>query len=229
MSEARRLLVVEDDPQISGFLVKGLREERYAVDLAEDGEAATEKGLAGGYDAILLDHILSKKDGFDVCRELRAGGVDAPILMLTAPDEDPRGPGPNRGADDYLTKPFSFEELLPRLHALLDGRPRSSGAAALSCGPIAIDPLTLRATLAGAPLSLSASECRLLEVFVRRPGEILTSEELGRCVWGRVYDPLSNAVEATVSRLRAKLEAGGSRVLPRTVRGLGYVLKEPAP
>ncbi|MBL8112894.1 MAG: response regulator transcription factor [Acidobacteria bacterium] len=222
MSEARRLLVVEDDPQLSGFLVKGLREERFAVDLAEDGEAATEKGLAGGYDAILLDHILSKKDGFDVCRELRDGGVDAPILMLTARDEDPRGPGPRRGADDYLAKPFSFEELLPRLRALLEC---GSGRAGAARGPGATDPLGLPALRE----TLNASEYRLLEAFVRRPGEILTSEELGRSVWGRVYDPDSNAVSVTVVRLRAKLEAAGSRALPRTVPGLGYVLKEPAP
>ncbi len=219
-----RLLVVEDDPTISHFLVKGLREEGYVVDLAEEGPAAEEQALSATYDAILLDVLLPGRDGFGVCANLREAGLDTPVLMLTARDAvGDRVRGLDCGADDYLTKPFSFDELLARLRALLRrGRTRAL-TGVLSHGPLAVDTGGRRATLEGRPLELTAAEYRLLEVLVRRAGQILSREEIADAVFRAGEETPSNAVDVYVGYLRRKL--GADAALIHTVRGLGYMLR----
>ncbi len=222
-----RVLVVEDDPTISGFLVRGLREEHHLVDLAEDGEAAEAQALAGDYDAILLDVLLPGQDGFVVCRHLRDAGVDTPILMLTARDAvNDRVHGLDAGADDYLTKPFAFDELLARLRALTRrGRSRQL-TATLRYGPIEIDPHSHLVTVHGRPVTLTATEHRLLEYFVRRAESIVSRDQLAEHVWGGDYDPFSNVADVYVGYLRRKIDSDPAHPLIHTIRGMGYMLKE---
>jgi DNA-binding response OmpR family regulator len=221
------LLVIEDDPAISRFLVRGLREENHVVDLAEDAEAAEQLAASAEYDAILLDVLLPGADGFEVCRRLREARVDAPILMLTARDAvADRVHGLDVGADDYLTKPFAFDELLARLRALTRrGRTRHL-AATLDYGPIAIDTNAHRVTVSGTVVELSATEYRLLEFLVRRAETIVSRSQLGDHVWGGDYDPFSNVADVYVGYLRRKFAGAGlSTPIIQTVRGLGYMLK----
>jgi DNA-binding response OmpR family regulator len=221
-----RVLVVEDDPEISRFLVRGLREERYVVDLVEDGVSAIDMAAAEEYDAIVLDLMLPGADGFEVCRRLRASGVDTPIIMVTARDAlADRVTGLDGGADDFLVKPFAFEELLARLRALgRRGRTRQL-THLLQYGPLAIDPVAHTATADGHPLSLTATEYRLLEFLVRRAEAIVTRDQLAQHVWGGEYDPMSNNADVYVGYVRRKLQAITPAPLIHTVRGLGYMLK----
>ncbi len=225
------LLVVEDDPKISRFLVRGLREENHVVDLAEDGETAERLAGTEAYDAILLDVLLPRADGFEVCRRLRAQGIDTPILMLTARDAVPdRVKGLDAGADDYLTKPFAFDELLARLRALMRRGRTHHLDATLAYGPIAIDTTAHRADVAGRPLDLTATEYRLLEYLVRRAESIVSRDELSDHVWGAEYDPLSNVADVYIGYLRRKLRAAGATAaLIHTIRGLGYMMKDKGP
>ena len=220
-----RLLVVEDDPTISRFLVKGLREDQHLVDLAEDGDAAEASALAGDYDAILLDVMLPAQDGFTVCRRLRAQGVDTPILMVTARDAvDDRVHGLDTGADDYLVKPFAFDEVVARLRALTRrGRTRSLSAV-LTAGPLSLDQEAHQARVAGAPVPLTATEYRLLEYLMRRAGTIVSRDQLAEHVWGGDYDPCSNVADVYVGYLRKKLAGTAAADQIRTIRGLGYML-----
>jgi DNA-binding response OmpR family regulator len=225
------LLVVEDDPKISRFLVRGLREENHLVDLAEDGDAAEQLASNEEYDAILLDILLPHTDGFEVCRRLREQGVDTPILMLTARDAvTDRVKGLDVGADDYLTKPFAFDELLARLRALTRrGRSRNL-TATIAYGPIAIDTHTHRVTFAGQEAELTATEYRLIEHLVRRAESIVSRDELAEHVWGGDYDPFSNLADVYVGYLRRKLRAAEvTGALIHTIRGLGYMLKDKRP
>jgi len=220
-----RLLVVEDDPTISRFLVKGLREDQHLVDLAEDGDAAEAQAFAGAYDAILLDVMLPGRDGFEVCRRLRAAGVDTPILMMTARDAvSDRVHGLDTGADDYLVKPFAFDEVVARLRALTRrGRTRSLSAV-LTSGPLSIDQEAHQARVAGSPVSLTATEYRLLEYLMRRAGTIVSRDQLAEHVWGRDYDPDSNLADVYVGYLRRKLAGTAAADQIRTIRGIGYML-----
>ncbi len=224
-----RLLVVEDDPQISGFICRGLEEDHHFVDLVEDGHAAVAQGVAEDYDAILLDVMLPSLDGFEVCRRLRARGVDTPIIVVTARDAvSERVHGLDEGADDYLVKPFAFDELLARLRAVARrGRSRHLSRL-LTYGPITIDPVDHRVTVDGRPLVLTATEYRLLEFLVRRDECILTRDQLAQHVWGGDYDPFSNNADVYVGYLRRKLQAVWPEPLIHTVRGLGYMLKQGA-
>ena len=219
------LLVVEDNPAISRFLVKGLREQRYLVDLVEDGVSAESKALSEQYDAILLDLMLPGLDGLTLCRRLRASGVDTPILVITARDAvSDRIVGLDTGADDYLTKPFDFNELLARLRAIVRrGRTRHLDAV-LRFGPLALDQRDQRAMVDGEPLTLTATEYRLLLCLMQRPGSVVSRDYLAEHVWGAEYDPESNIVEVYVSYLRRKLQGTAAAGLIRTVRGLGYSL-----
>ncbi|MDE3156517.1 MAG: response regulator transcription factor [Acidobacteriota bacterium] len=221
-----RVLVVEDDPTISGFLVRGLREEHHLVDLVEDGDSAEARAATEEYDAILLDVLLPGQDGFEVCRRLREAGVDTPILMLTARDAvNDRVHGLDAGADDYLTKPFAFDELLARLRALTRrGRSRQL-TAALRYGPIDIDPHTHLVTVRGRPVTLTATEYRLLEYFVRRAESIVSRDQLADHVWGGDYDPFSNVADVYVGYLRRKIDTDPDHPLIHTIRGMGYMLK----
>ncbi len=222
-----RLLVVEDDPTINRFLLKGLREEHYRVDLAEDGLKAQRMAVDGDYDAIVLDVLLPGMDGFAVCERLRRDGVDTPILMLTARDAVPdRIRGLDVGADDYLVKPFAFDELLARLRALTRrGRTRQVETS-LTYGPLHIDTAAHIATAGGVRLDLSATEYRLLEHLVRHADTIVSRAQLAEHVWGGDYDPFSNLADVYISYLRRRLRAAGFEApLIRTVRGMGYMLK----
>jgi DNA-binding response OmpR family regulator len=220
-----RLLVVEDDPTISHFLVKGLREDQHLVDLAEDGEAAEAQALSGDYDAILLDVMLPAQDGFAVCRRLRAQGVDTPILMVTARDTvGDRVRGLDTGADDYLAKPFAFDEVVARLRALTRrGRTRSLSAV-LTAGPLTLDQEAHQAQVEGRPVPLTATEYRLLEFLMRRAGTIVSRDQLAEHVWGGEYDPCSNLADVYVGYLRKKFAGTAAADQIRTIRGLGYML-----
>jgi DNA-binding response OmpR family regulator len=220
-----RLLVVEDDPTISHFLVKGLREDQNLVDLAEDGEAGEARALAGDYDAILLDIMLPVQDGYAVCRRLRAQGVDTPILMVTARDAvGDRVRGLDMGADDYLVKPFAFDEVVARLRALTRrGRTRSLSAV-LTAGALTLDQEAHQAHVSGLLVPLTATEYRLLEYLMRRAGTIVSRDQLAEHVWGGEYDPCSNLADVYVGYLRRKLASTAAASQIRTIRGIGYML-----
>ncbi|MCC7242860.1 MAG: response regulator transcription factor [Acidobacteria bacterium] len=221
-----RILVVEDDPEISRFIVRGLTEEHHFVDLVEDGASAIDMAAAEEYDAIVLDLMLPGIDGFEVCRRIRASGIDTPVIIVTARDAiTDRIAGLDGGADDYLVKPFAFEELLARLRAL-DRRGRTRHlTGALEYGPVAVDPVAHTATVGGTHVTLTATEYRLLEFLVRRAEAIVTRDQLAEHVWGGDYDPLSNNADVYVGYVRRKLQALTPEPLIHTVRGLGYMLK----
>ena len=226
-----RLLLVEDDPRISGFLVRGLREDQHIVDLAESGPAGLDQAGHGGYDAVVLDLMLPGLDGFALCKALRSEKIDTPVLVLSARDQvRDRVRALDCGADDYLVKPFAFEELLARLRAL-DRRGRNRQTSRLiAYGPIAIDPVDHHVRVDGQALSLTATEYRLLEYLVRRAEAIVTRDQLAEYVWGGDYDPCSNLADVYVGYVRRKLQGRSAQPLIHTVRGLGYVLREePAP
>jgi two-component system copper resistance phosphate regulon response regulator CusR len=219
-----RVLVVEDDSRVAALLAKGLREQSYAVDLAADGEHALYQAAINTYDLIVLDVMLPRKDGHVVCRELRSAGFRAPILMLTARDAvDDRVAGLDCGADDYLTKPFDFKELLARLRALLRRsstiRPQLATVADLS-----VDTASHAVTRAGKPVSLTAKEYALLEFLVLNQGRVLGREQIAEHVWDENFDALSNTIDVYVKRLRVKLDTGHSPRLIHTRRGEGYLL-----
>ncbi len=221
------MLVVEDDPAISRFVVRGLREEHYKVDLAEDGAAAEQMASAEAYDAIVLDVQLPVMSGFGLCRQLRRDGIDTPVLMLTARDAvGDRIEGLDAGADDYLVKPFEFDELLARLRALTRrGRTRQLDAT-LAYGPLAMNAVTHLVRAGGRTLDLSATEYRLLEHLLRHPETIVSRDQLADHVWGGDYDPFSNVADVYVGYLRRKLRAAGvDEPLIHTIRGMGYMLK----
>lgn len=220
-----KILVVEDDRKVAGFIEMGLREEGYAVDVAKDGEEATVLAHVNQYDAILLDLMLPKKNGLQVAAELRREGRSTPILMLTARDatEDVVR-GLDAGADDYLTKPFKFDELLARLRALV----RRGGAARLdrlSYGPLEMDRLKHRAWAGEHALDLTPREFQLLEHFMLHPEDVVRRTELLEKVWDMHFDPESNVVDVHVGNLRRKLREAGFDGLIQTVRGVGFCLK----
>ncbi len=222
-----RLLLVEDDPKISSFLMRGLREDQHLVDLLVSGAQVSELARVEEYDAILLDIMLPALDGFQVCRQLRQQGVDTPVLVISARDSvADRVAALDCGADDYLVKPFAFDELLARLRAIgRRGRSRHQSGL-LRYGPIAIDPAAHTATVAGTRLTLSATEYRLLEFLVRRAESIVTRDQLAQHVWGGDTEGGSNVADVYVGYVRRKLHAAHPHALIQTVRGLGYMLKE---
>jgi two-component system copper resistance phosphate regulon response regulator CusR len=224
-----RILLVEDDPVIATSLAKGLREESYAVDLAADGDAAVYQAAVSTYDAVILDVMLPKRDGFAVCRELRQRGLTLPVLMLTARDAvSDRITGLDLGADDYLTKPFAFEELLARLRALLRRGP-SLTPRVLRIGDLELDTHAQRATRAGRNIQLTTREYALLEYLARNAGRVVGRAEISDHVWDDNYDPVSNLIESYINRLRKKLELPGLPALIHTRRGAGYLLEPPVP
>ncbi|MEO8476791.1 MAG: response regulator transcription factor [Actinomycetota bacterium] len=218
-----KILVVEDELKMARAIRRGLEQEGYAVDAVVDGSDALHRGLYEEYDAIVLDVMLPGLDGFAVCRELRAKGRWAPVLMLTARDgvED-RIRGLDAGADDYLVKPFSFGELLARLRALVR-RGVAERPAAMEVGDVALDPATHAVTRAGAPVEVSAREFALLEFLMRHAGEVVSRSRILEHVWDVNYDGFSNVVDVYVGYLRRKLDdPGQNRSFIRTVRGVGY-------
>ena len=223
-----RLLLAEDDAVIAAGLAKGLREQAYAVDVASDGDAAVYQAAVNPYDVIVLDVMLPKRDGFAVCRELRRRGLRVPVLMLTARDAvADRIAGLDTGADDYLTKPFEFGELLARLRALLR-RPTALTPAVLRVGDLELDTHGQRATRAGHALALTTKEYALVEYLARNAGRVVGRAEISDHVWDDHYDPCSNLIESYINRVRRKLDLPGLAPLIHTRRGAGYVL-EPSP
>ena len=220
-----KILLVEDDRKVAGFIEQGLREEGYVVDLARDGDEATTMAHVNEYDAILLDVVLPKKNGFQVAAELRREGRTAPILMLTSRDatEDVVR-GLDAGADDYLSKPFQFDELVARIRALV----RRGGAErleALRYGPIALDRLRHVVVVNDQRLDLTPKEFQLLEYFLLRPEEVVRRTTLLEKVWDMHFDPDSNVVDVHVGNLRRKLIQAAGEPLVTTVRGVGFTLR----
>jgi two-component system copper resistance phosphate regulon response regulator CusR len=219
-----RILVAEDDALLAHSLAKGLRERAHAVDLVGDGDAAVMQGVLNEYDVIVLDVMLPKRDGFDVARTLRSRAVQAPILMLTARDRlGDKVEGLDAGADDYLTKPFEFEELMARLRALYRRLP-SLAPSVVVVGDLTIDVRRQLATRAGRALSLTSKEYAMLEFLARHAGTVVTRAQIVAHVWDDNHDPFSNALEVCIGRLRRKVDDGATAPLIHTRRGAGYTL-----
>jgi DNA-binding response OmpR family regulator len=223
-----RLLLIEDDQEAARLLARGLREEGWVVDVARSGESGDEMASVNTYDAIVLDWLLPDRDGVVICRDLRKRGVHVPILLLTARDAvEDRVLGLNAGADDYLTKPFAFAELLARLHALLR-RSDLTRPVLLTVEDLTLDPIGHVVTRAGAPISLTPKEYAILEALMRHAGEVVSRVHLGERVWEHDIDSLTNLVEVHISNLRRKIDRSDLLPLIHTVRGFGYRLGPPA-
>ena len=220
-----RILVVEDDKKVASFLEKGLREEGYSVDVAHDGEDGLMKAHVHDYDLLLLDVMLPGKTGFEIVRELRTRENAVPVLMLTARDaQDDVVMGLDAGADDYLTKPFGFGELLARVRALLR-RGGSTRPDRLLYDDVELDRVKHQAFRAGARLDLTPKEFQLLEFFLLNTERVVRRTELLEKVWDLHFDPMSNVVDVHVGHLRRKLRDAGEDPLVHTVRGVGYVFR----
>ncbi len=219
-----RVLLIEDDRKAAKLLAKGLQEEGFVIDVAVTGEEGEEQAALNEYDVIVLDWLLPGKDGIAVCRSLRAHDISTPILMLTARDSlTDRVNGLSTGADDYLTKPFAFAELLARIRALLR-RSRLARPTVLRVADLTLDPATRRVARAGVVVALTTKEYAILEVLMQRAGEIVSRTRLVERVWDEASDVIDNLVDAHVSHLRKKVDRRGSIPLIHTVRGFGYRL-----
>ena len=222
-----RILLVEDDARVASFIRRGLREEHYTVDVAPDGEQALFLAQTGEYDLIILDIMLPKRSGLDVLKTLRADGLTVPILILTAKDKlKDKVTGLNAGADDYLTKPFGFEELLARI-ATLSRRRGDMIPTSLRLADLELDTLRHRVTRDGKPLVLTNREYALLEFLMRHPNQLVTRTMLAEHVWEHDFDPLSNVIDVHIARLRRKIDHEFTDKLLHTVRGSGYILQAP--
>jgi DNA-binding response OmpR family regulator len=220
-----RVLLVEDEARAAQALAKGLREHAYAVDVARDGEAALYQAAITEFDAIVLDIALPLVDGVAVCRELRARGSLVPVLMLTARDAiEARIAGLDSGADDYLTKPYDFNELLARLRAVIRRGHRPIAPAILCIGTLELDSAAQRVTCDGRPVALTRREYGLLEFLVRQANTVVGRAAIAEHVWDSSYDPVSNVIDVCVQRLRRKLDEPGRASMIETRRGDGYML-----
>ncbi|MCO5169033.1 MAG: response regulator transcription factor [Planctomycetes bacterium] len=223
-----RILVVEDDRKIGSFLQRGLEAERHVVDVARTGPEGARRGCTSAYDLVVLDLMLPGFDGHEVLRRMRDGGVNTPVIVVTARGEvADRVRGLDEGADDYLTKPFSFVELLARIRAL-QRRQASAFDPMLRMGDLAVDTVKHRATFREVELDLTPREYQLLEYFMRHPGVTVTRAMLADRVWGIDFDTGSNVIDVYVNYLRRKLAAAGAEAAIRTVRGTGYAFQPPA-
>ena len=219
-----RVLLVEDDTRIARFVARGLREQTYAVDVAASGEEALYQAAINSYDLVVLDVMIPSPDGFSVCRELRKSGQRVPILMLTARDAvEDRIKGLDSGADDYLTKPFEFGELLARMRALLR-RTGEVRPAKLTVADLVVDTVGQQVSRAGKNISFTAKEYALIEFLARNAGRVVGRAEIAEHVWDEEFDPFSNLIEVYVNRVRRKIDAAPHKPLLHTRRGAGYVL-----
>jgi two-component system copper resistance phosphate regulon response regulator CusR len=220
-----RVLIVEDERKTAGFLAKGLRENRFAVDIAQDGESGLEAARSGKFDLLIVDVMLPKKDGWTLVTELREAGVRTPAIFLTARDSvRDRVKGLELGADDYLVKPFAFSELLARIRSLLRRVP-SRRAGQLRIEDLKIDTRRHRATRRGVELDLTPKEFLLLTQLARSAGEVVSRKEIAEHVWDIDFNTDTNVVDVVVRRLRAKVDDPFKKKLVHTIRGVGYVLK----
>ena len=223
-----RVLLVEDEPSAAHMLAKGLREQTYAVDVAADGETAIFQAGTTDYDAVILDVMLPARDGFAVCRTIRASGSRVPILIVTARDAvDARIEGLDCGADDYLVKPFAFAEVVARTRALLR-RGRTSGATRLSLADLEMDLVARKVTRGGRKVELTLREFELLEYLLRYEGQVVSRGTLARDVWQEAdrSTSLDNVIDVHIARLRRKIDAESPVKLIQTVRGVGFTLRE---
>lgn len=220
-----RILVVEDEKKVASFIKRGLEQEGYAVDTVHDGMEGQYQAETNDYDVIILDIMLPKKSGLEVLEGLKEREVKAPILLLTARDTiDDRVKGLNLGADDYLTKPFAFEELLARLKALM--RRGAFGLPILKFADLSLDPASRKAKRGDQEVELTVKEYALLEYLLRNPNRVLSRTVIAEHVWDQNFDSETNVVDVYINHLRTKLDKGFGFKLIHTVRGVGYVLKE---
>jgi DNA-binding response OmpR family regulator len=223
-----RVLVVEDDMVIANLLQRALREESYAVDLAHDGIEGEWLAMENPYDLIILDVMLPRKDGISVLNSLREAAVKIPVLMLTARDEvKDKVSGLDGGADDYMTKPFSLDELLARARSLLRRRTNDYSGAVLEVGHLKIDPARKEVSRAGQIIELTSKEYALVEYMARNSGKVVSRSELSEHVWDMDFEPSSNVVDVYVGYLRSKIDKGFEIPMIKTVRGHGYMLEHP--
>ncbi len=222
-----KILVVEDEPRIYDFIRRGLQREGFDVLIAVDGESGLDMTFAELPNLIILDVMLPKIDGLVVCRQIREAELQVPILMLTAKDAIPdRVAGLETGADDYLVKPFAFEELLARIRALLRRRAPIESDAPIEFADLTLSPATRMAERDGRTIELTAKEYDLLELFMRHPNQVLTRDQIYDRIWGYDFGGESNIIEVYIRYLRSKLEANGEHRLLHTIRGVGYALRE---
>jgi len=224
-----KVLVIEDDPHVAGFLVKALRETGASVDHAADGKDGLFLASAASYDAMVVDRMLPGLDGLAIIRALRAAGDGTPVLVLSALGEvDHRVEGLRAGGDDYLVKPFAFSELHARIEALLRRSRTEAPSTRLQVADLELDLLARTVTRAGRPIDLQPREFRLLEYLMRHAGQVVTRTMLLEHVWDYHFDPQTNVIDVHVSRLRRKIDRDFETPLLHTVRGAGYVLRAPA-
>jgi len=221
-----RILVIEDDPTVGQYVKRGLEEHRWAVDLTADGEEGERRASSEAYDLIVLDMRLPGKSGIEVLHSLRAKGFERPVLVLTAQDAvDAKVATLRAGADDYVTKPFAFEELLARVEALAR-RPRALASPVLHVGDLEIDQATREVRRGGERIDLTPKEYTVLEYLARHAGRVMSRTLITEYAWGYHFDPGTNIVDVVINHLRKKVDARHPRKLISTVRGVGYVLKE---
>ena len=220
-----RILIVEDDKKVAGFIKKGLEEETYAVDVAYDGEEGFHLAAMNQYDLIILDLMIPKMDGLEVLTQLRDKKVSTPILLLTAKDAvDDKVTGLNKGADDYLTKPFAFSELLARIRSLLR-RGQSETQTELKVGDLVLDMVSHKVSRNGEEIELTGKEYSLLEYFMRNEGKVLTRTMIAEHVWDYNFDTFTNVIDVYVNHLRKKIDKKYPDKLLHTLRGVGYVMR----
>ena len=221
-----RILIIEDDKKIASFIALGLKQAGFAVDYADNGEDGLQLLLAGPYDSAIVDIMLPKMDGLTLIEELRRQKVNAPVIILSAKHSvDDRVRGLQAGGDDYLTKPFSFSELLARLQALIRRSTGASETTRLTVRDISINLLTREVVRGGMKIDLQSREFALLEYFLRNAGKVVSKTMILEHIWGYNFDPQTNVVDVLVCRLRNKIEKGFDQKLIQTIRGIGYAFK----
>lgn len=221
-----KILVIEDDPTVGSYIRRGLEEQRWGVDLVTDGEEGETRASSEAYDLIVLDMRLPGRSGMDVLRNLRARGFERPVLVLTAQDAvDAKVQALRAGADDYVTKPFAFEELLARVEAL-SRRPRAMASPLLKVADLSLDQSTRTVSRGGQVIELTPKEYTVLEYLMRHAGRVMSRTLITEYAWGYHFDPGTNIVDVVINHLRKKVDAGREVKLIHTVRGVGYVVRE---
>jgi two-component system OmpR family response regulator len=224
-----RVLVIEDDKETAQFLQRSLRESGHAADIAEDGEAGLAMAREGGYDVLIVDRMLPRRDGLSVVQALRASGMRTPVLILSALGEvDDRVKGLRAGGDDYLTKPYAYTELLARIEALARRPTPEEQETRYTVADLILDRLSHKVARAGAPIQLQPREFRLLEYLMKHAGQVVTRTMLLENVWDYHFDPQTNVIDVHISRLRGKIDKGFAKQLLHTVRGAGYMIRDGA-